>query len=158
MHWPTWIPYPQSWLRTLGLLLWFGFTARIVGFLAGGVGMVFSAILQNPAPIVVFGLLALLSPFVLLTYAHYFWERRNSNSTRSPWLPTSPSVKEGAYALVVFLGATATGFAFALPFVNWSSRDYNNPALINWFGIVWTISGAYLYHWRHLQRHCWRIL
>ena len=151
MQWPVWIPVPNSWLRAFGLTIWLSIIGRITGFWGGGLGVVISAISGHLEPLVVLGLLGLLSPFILLAYGHHLlWGKTEDGWPR--WLPSKPSLKEGAYALVVVLGATTVGAILVLPFVNWDYSYYRYEALANWFTVIWLTSAAYIYHTRQLHR------
>jgi hypothetical protein len=157
MHWPAWIPYPQSWLRAFGLTLWLSLVGRITQFWTGGLGIVALVVSGRPGLLIFLGFLGLLLPFVLLAYGHHLLWGKAVNRTH--WLPGMPSFKEGAYALIVVLGATTAAAALILPFVNWQALANRNPsyyddwmALAYSFGAIWLISAAYVYHARHLLR------
>jgi hypothetical protein len=161
MQWPAWIPYPQSWLRTFGLILWLSLIARITLFWGGGIGFIASALSGHMELLIIAGLVALIIPFVALTYLHHLlWGKPSCH--RPSWLPGLASFNEGACALIVVFWATVISLALTLPFVEWEyvlnnydsaslEEDYYN-ILGNVLGAVWITSAAYIYHIRHLLR------
>ena len=145
MQWPVWMPYPHAWLRAFGLTIWLSITGSITGFWGGGLGVVLSEISGHWELLIIFGLLGILSPFILLSYGHHLlWGKAEDGYPR--WLPSKPSLKEGAYALVVVLVATTVGAILVLPFVDWHYTYYRHSALANWFTVLWLTSAAYVYH------------
>jgi hypothetical protein len=163
MQWPVWIPYPQSWLRTFGLMLWLSLIARITLFWGRGIGFIAGAISGHMELLIIAGLVALIIPFVALTYLHHLlWGKPSCH--RPSWLAGRASFNEGAYALIVVFWASVISLAFTLPLVDWEyvlnnyestsfeGSYYNHIVLGNVFGAAWIASAAYIYHIRHLLR------
>lgn len=159
--WPSWFPYPRSWLRALGVAVWAGIVLKIGGFWGTFLAVVLFRILRNP---IVIGLVPLTIVLIFSYTHHLFWGK---TLKRWPsWFPGPHSLWEGLYALVVTLLAAIPALICVLPFCYsdlqkcetqyfeyFEQYCYPTKTQLIWFGsTIWFIAAAYLYQVEWLIR------
>lgn len=101
--WPTWFPYPSSWLRAL-ILVPIAFPGAILIDIAFG-GILLSIIQNNRFSLIIFTLLGLFLPTIFLSFIyHIFWFRWHKPPALNRWFKCwqdSSSWWEGLYATFV---------------------------------------------------------
>ncbi len=150
--WPSWFPYPISWLRSLCILLWAGVVLRIAEFWGIVLGTIVSRIMEDPRPLLWFLGMALLAAVLVFSWGHHLlWGKRVK---RWPsWFPTPISLWEGLYAPIVLTLASVVAFVCVMPF---HSLEYYDAAPteteLKWFAGIWFVTAAYLYQVEYLLR------
>ncbi len=169
-RWSPWFPYPSSWLRTLGLIIWLGIVVRITTYWAALVGIVASTISDNPAPLFNALLIALVISITVFAYINHILFGRDSPSFKI-WQPSARSWWEGFYAPIVFTISWIIVFIIIIPFIpitdcNFDQPEYLNLCINNFeryssevseslLGIgliIWIFAAAYLYQIEFLIR------
>ncbi|MEW5858083.1 MAG: hypothetical protein AB1861_11975 [Cyanobacteriota bacterium] len=167
-NWPTWLPYPRSWMSAIFLTL-------LTGSLTAGVRITgqLGYYLGRFAPRLGFlvAILAVLSPILLIAIAHHllhlFLEHFSPNTSAPEmgktqgFIPGLMSWWEGLYGWIVIVLATLVsigvlGTFFFKPSVeslyymlaSWDKTNY----LLTLPTIVWVIISAFIYHFEHLVR------
>lgn len=153
-EWPTWIPYPSSWIRAI-VLVFFFIALVILVRIAGFWGIVITAITDDISHFVRYVGLAFVTAILIYAYSHHFLVGK-SPQNYPQWLPSPRSLWEGAYALVVILLATLITTFIVTPFheeshtliYNGSTYFTNVEAeekFISLLGTVWFVAALYLY-------------
>lgn len=114
-HWPTWFPYPSSWLRTLALLLWIAVVLRITGFWSLVLGGALAVTTERLELLLSFLGLGLIVSVLVLSYLHHFLFGK-SPPQYPEWLPSPRSLWEGFYAPIVMLIALVPVLIILVPF------------------------------------------
>ena len=168
--WPAWFPYPSSWLSAFILSLMMSAVIVIVR-ITGTVGYVLAISVDSPEVLVVFGILALLSPIPAIAFAHHFLHLflgRFIPVIQAPeigklqgLLPGLISWWEGLYGWLVIVLATLTATALCtvfLPLFNlsyekiiygYSQAEIKIQAI---FTVLWIIDAANLYQIEYLVK------
>ncbi|CAD0227374.1 MULTISPECIES: hypothetical protein [Planktothrix] len=115
LKWPAWFPYPNSWLRTIVLIIWVIFIIKITTFWGGFIGVIISDIETDPRPFLQALGIAFLISGVIYSYAHH-WIFNRSLRYFSPWTPHYKSLWEGIYALIVFFLSILIVLGVLIPF------------------------------------------
>lgn len=166
MKWPAWIPYPGAWMNAFVLYL----LLRIVSSgskLFGNFGSFLARFLQQPQHWVFSGVLATLSPIIIIAFTHhllYLFLDRFFPSIRSPeieetrgFFPSMLSFWEGLYGWLVIVISTLVSIAILALFYPFFGPKSYSYLLYHWNGfiygpamVVWTVIAAYLYQFEHL--------
>jgi len=169
-NWPAWIPVPNAWMSAVLLVLLTGSLAFVVR-LIWQMGYFMARFL--PPVAISFGVLALLSPIVIIAIFHHLLHLfldRFFPETRSPemdrdlgWFPSLMSWWEGLMGWSVILLATLTTLGIVSPFLpSWRSLYPLYSMFLAWDKthylfkiptVVWVIVAAYVYHFEHVVRH-----
>ncbi|HEY9848319.1 MAG TPA: hypothetical protein V6D28_02585 [Leptolyngbyaceae cyanobacterium] len=165
MKWPTWIPYPGAWMNAFVLYLLLHFISS-GSKIFGDFGSFLARVLQRPEHWVLSGVLAALSPIIIIAFIHHFlylFLAKFFPSLRSPeteqtsgFFPSLLSVWEGLYGwLVIVISSLLTVAVLALFYPLFGSQYQN--WFYNWKGqlygpgmLVWTVISAYLYQFEHI--------
>ncbi|WRH66968.1 MAG: hypothetical protein RSE13_00135 [Planktothrix sp. GU0601_MAG3] len=115
LKWSAWFPYPNSWLRTVILIIWVIFIVKVTTFWGGLIGFVISDIETDPRPFLRALGTAFLISGVIYSYAHH-WIFNRSLRYFSPWTPHYKSLWEGTYALIVFFLSILIVLGVLIPF------------------------------------------
>ncbi|MBD2484086.1 hypothetical protein [Planktothrix sp. FACHB-1365] len=115
LKWPAWFPYPNSWLRTILLIVWIISVAKITLFWGALIGELTSDIEIDPRPFLQALGIAFLISGVIYSYAHH-WIFNRSLRYFSPWTPHYRSLWEGIYALIVFFLSILIVLGVLIPF------------------------------------------
>lgn len=118
LPWPTWIPYPSSWIRALLLI-----PLAVPGtqLILGGFGIILLAAISNsPVVLILFTLAGFVLPALLLTLIYYLlwfkWKKPALLTQWISWWNTSNSLWEGIYGIFVIIASfTLLFLLFALP-------------------------------------------
>lgn len=164
-RWSPWFPYPNAWLRTLGLMTGLFVIVRIIMYWNGRLG------LRNPTAA---GSLTLVTLILTFTYIHHIVFAKETPSFKV-LLPTPRSWWEGIYAAIVYITASLICIIIILPFIlipdcdllsdnftslclrsidgyYYSHRYRYVQALFMIALIFWTFFAAYLYQIEFLIR------
>ena len=106
-NWSPWFPYPNSWLRTLGLITGLFIIVRIIMYWNGRL------IRWNPTAA---GSLTLITLIILFTYIHHIVFAKETPNFKV-LLPTPRSWWEGIYAAIVYILASLICIIIILPFI-----------------------------------------
>ncbi|MGM3304429.1 hypothetical protein ACSQ6I_00305 [Anabaena sp. WFMT] len=112
-NWPVWFPYPSSWLKAFVLALFL----RIISFVftnTGKFGYKIAYFTNSPELLMVFAILAIISPIFVITYTHHifhtiisqFFPKIQALEIGNPkgLIPGIVSIWEGLYGwLVIWL-------------------------------------------------------
>lgn len=115
LKWPVWFPYPNSWLRTILLIVWIISVVKITLFWGALIGGLTSDIEIDPRPFLQALGIAFLISGVIYSYAHH-WIFNRSLRYFSPWTPHYRSLWEGTYALIVFFLSILIVLGVLIPF------------------------------------------
>lgn len=122
--WPVWFPYPNSWLKTLVLLIWAIMIVRIFGFWSLNVGLILSKITANETFFITTIGLGLIVSILILSYFYYIFYRKQPFAGYPKWLPNPRSIWEGFYAPIVLLLSLLIVMMILFPFLPISNCNY----------------------------------
>ncbi|MBD2569179.1 hypothetical protein [Anabaena lutea] len=162
-YWPVWFPYPSSWLKSFILALFF----RVITFVVqntGKIGFQIANFANSPELLVIFFVIATLSPILVITFTHHlvhlfigrFFPRLQAPEMNKIQgiLPRIISYWEGLYGWLVTVISSLIAImvtTISLPLFNLS---YENPVesynefeqnVILIFGCTWISMGAVIY-------------
>jgi hypothetical protein len=123
-QWSPWFPYPSSWLRTLGLIIWLVIVVHITTYWARLVGIVMSTISDNLAPLFNALLIALVISITIFAYINHILFGRN-NTSFNPWQPSPRSWWEGIYAPIVAITSLIIACIIIIPFIPITDCNFN---------------------------------
>lgn len=93
--WPTWFPYPVSWLRGFLLCFLMAFPILLSFRTIGRAGALLTYKTGHPGPIILSLTIAMVVPFIFLSYVHHFTINRGRREIGWPAnLPSSRSIWE----------------------------------------------------------------
>lgn len=169
-RWSPWFPYPSSWLRTLGLIIWIGIVVRITTYWAAIVGIVAAKILDNLVPLFYALLIALAISIIVFAYINHILFGKDSPSFKV-WQPSSSSWWEGIYAPIVAITSLIVACIIIVPLIPIRDCDFYQAeylrlcmrsferydrkileALVSIGIIIWIFTAAYLYQIEFLIR------
>jgi hypothetical protein len=162
-YWPVWFPYPSSWFKSFILALLF----RVITFVVqntGKIGFKIAYFAKSPELLVIFFVIATLSPILVITFTHHLFHlllRRFFPEFQAPEMseiqgfsPRIISYWEGLYGWLVTVISSLIAImvtTISLPLFNLS---YENPVelynefeqnVILIFGCTWISVGAVIY-------------
>jgi hypothetical protein len=165
--WPVWFPYPSSWLRMFVLILWTAIVVRFFGFWGMMIGETLSDILGHPKPLLNALGLAVFGSILVHSYLYYILVDQDSSPSKKTF-PTSRSLWEGTYAMIVLLLSIIITVLIISPFFPWDncyfSRAYESLIYCYRFQsygetlsilavVVGLTSGLYLYQLEYVIRN-----
>lgn len=171
IHWAAWFPYPTSWLKAMSLALSLAGILAIVR-ITGDASFNFVTWFESPELLVIYTILALLSPIGAIAFVHHILHRiigRFMPSFQPPeigtlqgWFPGLISWWEGLYGwLAIFLATLTTAglLTLFLPLLNLSYEkiasgynSVNDTQLGSWFSTMWLVIAAGLYQIEYLVK------
>lgn len=155
----AWFPYPQAWLRALGLLLVsLGVVAilRILIYWGLPVSRILSKLQQDPTPMISFLFTVyFVIPIIFISSIHYILLGKSS----PPWLPKLKSLWVGFYSWIAINLSTLVSFGLVMPFIHRSrfspyQLGYSplTDTEVSWLIAIWIITAAYLCHSEYLLK------
>lgn len=170
-RWSPLFPYPNSWLRTIGLIIWVAVVIRITMFWAGMFGVIMSTIVDHPEPLFRAIAVALLISIIIFVYTHHLLFGKRSPSFK--YLSPNPiSWWQGILAPIVSFLSIVIVLVITIPFIpindcnfylsdaaielclrNFRSYSYRTIEILSAIGLtIWVFSIAYLYQIEFLIR------
>ena len=156
-RWSPWFPYPSSWLRTFGLLIWLSIVVSITMFWARLVGVVLSIMSANLEPLFKASAIGLLISGFIFAYLHHILFGRETPNFKY-WLPSSRSCWEGVYALIVMIISFLVVAIIVIPFIpkrycDFDELKYWRYCIVNLqeYNYFWNSNSFWQYKsfWRH---------
>ncbi|MBE9179117.1 hypothetical protein IQ268_11145 [Oculatella sp. LEGE 06141] len=168
MKFPTWFPFPSSWLNAV-LLLFLTVATSYISDKLFDVGFNFSEFADSPEPFILFGVVALLSPIPVIALFHHFIHLgigKMAPKLQSPeigkvkgFLPGLISWWEGLQSWLVMSVSTLSMIGIATVTYRFFNIDFsptasiihgNEDGFMGLLGISWLVCAAYLYQVAHL--------
>ncbi len=165
--WPVWFPYPSSWLRMIVLILWTAIVVRFFMFWGMNIGETLSDIFNHQKPLLQALGLAVFGSILVHSYLYFIIVDQDSSPSKKTF-PTSRSLWEGTYAMIVLILSILISVLIISPFFPWEncyfSRAYetficryrsqsyaDNLSILA--VVVWLTSGLYLYQLEYVIRN-----
>ncbi|YAF99042.1 MAG: hypothetical protein AB3A66_29035 (plasmid) [Nodularia sp. CChRGM 3473] len=171
IHWPSWLPYPSCWLKSFLLMLFL----RIITFVSENLvklGYNIAQFTSSPELLAIFLIVALLSPIAIISFTHHYLHLllgRFITEIQAPevgivkgLVPKLMSWWEGLYSWLVIILSTLVAAFFCtliLPIFHLSltkpleTYTQFERQIIVIFGILWLITGAFIYQIEYLVRY-----
>ncbi|MEA5542166.1 hypothetical protein VB834_24335 [Limnoraphis robusta Tam1] len=165
--WPVWFPYPSSWLRMTVLILWTAIVVRFFMFWGMNIGETLSDIFNHKKPLLQALGIAVFGSILVHSYLYYILVDQDSSPSKKTF-PTSRSLWEGTYAMIVLILSILISVLIISPFFPWEncyfSRTYETficPYRFQSYAdnlsilgvVVWLTSGLYLYQLEYVIRN-----
>ncbi|TAE56713.1 MAG: hypothetical protein EAZ76_14450 [Nostocales cyanobacterium] len=161
--WPAWFPYPSSWLKAIVLALFL----RVIAFVfthTGEFGFKIANFTNSPDLLIIFAILAIISPIFVITFTHHivhviisqFFPSIQTPEIRKTkgFIPGIVSIWEGLYGWLVVYLSTLISSLLLIIFLPIPNINFYQPlefyiehqeTLQVIIGTTWIINAALLY-------------
>jgi len=155
---PTWFPYPTSWLKAFVLALFLTVLARVFSF-TEFFGYWLARLVNSPAILFIFLILALLSPIVAIAVTHHIFHRvvgKFLPSIQAPELGELKGLKpglvswwEGLFGWLVIALSTLTTLSVLILIIPLFDLEYHHRYYYHyyWYNYYWDSDYWHNYYW-----------